>query len=48
MKNEQDKTDKTEVDLDLDEICIKRKTRMNIMSSFPLAESPSVKYCYFS
>ena len=45
VKNEREKT---EVDLNLDEIWTQRKTRMNIMSSFPLAKSSSVKYCYFS
>ena len=46
VKNERGKT---VVDLDPDEICTekKKKTTMNIMSSFPLAESPGVKY-YFS
>jgi len=40
--------DKMVVDLDPDEICTERKKRMNIMNSFPFAESPAVKYFYFS
>ena len=43
-----DERDKTVVDLDSDEICTERKKKMNIMSSFPLAGSPAIKYCYFS
>ena len=43
MKNERDKT---VVDLDPDEFVPKEKNRMNIMSSFPLAdrESPGINY----
>ena len=43
MKNE---PDKTTVDFDPDEFVPKEKKRINIMSSFPLAdrESPGVNY----
>ena len=43
VKNERDKT---VVDLDPDEFVPKEKNRMNIMSSFPLAdhESPGINY----
>ena len=46
MKNERDKT---VVDLDPGEIFTEGKKTMNmVMSSFPLVESPGVKYFYFS
>ena len=45
MKNERDKI---VVDFDPDEIYTERKKRMNVMSSFSLAESRGVKYCYSS
>lgn len=41
VKNEQDKM---AVEPYPDQVYTKRKKRMNLMSSFPLAESASVKY----
>ena len=45
MKNERDKT---VVDLHLDENYTERIKRLSIMNNFSLAESPDVKYFYFS